>query len=221
MIRRVVTALFLFASIARGASAQRDTVLLADSEANAELVRIVSAARDAGLPVNPIFGRVRYGVSVAHAPPAIIVAKVRALVARLEAARDALAPDTSAAEIASGADALEQKATKDQLLAVRNASRDQPVSMSLGVLTQLLASGVSPKRAAAIITALLKRHASARQLVALGTDVNADVANGAQANAALDIRLRGLTDVLAPLGASATSDPSPAAMSPLVPKKKP
>ena len=221
MIRRVATGLFLIASTARGAFAQRDTLLLGDREANAELAKIVSAARDAGLPVSPIYGKVHYGISVAHAPPALILVKVRALVARLAIARDALAPDADTSDITSGADALEQNATKDQLLAVRNASGNQPVSMSLGVLTQLLASGVSPKRAAAIVTDLLKRHASARQLVALGTDVNADVANGAQANAALDIRLRGLTDVLAPVGAGAASEPSPAAMSPLVPKKKP
>ena len=51
-------------------------------------------------------------------------------------------------------------------------------------------------------------------------DVNADVANGAQANAALDIRLRGLTAVLAPVGTA--SDPGIfTAASPVVPKKKP
>jgi hypothetical protein len=72
------------------------------------------------------------------------------------------------------------------------------------VLAQLVASGVPAKRAAAIVTDLIKRRATAEQLVALGTNVNADVASGAQASAALDTRLRGLTAVLAPSGATTT-----------------
>ena len=102
--------------------------------------------------------------------------------------------------------------------AVRTASGDQSVSIPLGVLAQLVASGVPAKRAAAIVTDLIKRRASAAQLAALGTNVNADVAGGAQATAALDTRLRGLTAVLAP-SAAATTDPGITAAS--GPKKKP
>jgi hypothetical protein len=198
VIPRVLGSLLLTAAVARSATAQRDTFALADRAATAELSTIVSNARDAGLPVDPIFGKVRYGVVVAHAPADRIVAKVRALVERLTVARDALAPHPSASEITYGADALEYGATRNDLLAVRSASGDQPASTSLSVLAQLVASGVPRKRAAAIVTDLIKKRVSAEQLVALGRDVNADVASGAQANAALDIRLRGLSAVLAP-----------------------
>jgi hypothetical protein len=86
------------------------------------------------------------------------------------------------------------------------------------VLAQLLASGVKPKQATDIVTDLMRKGASGQQLADLGKDVNADVAAGAQANVALDTRLRGLTAVLAPAGGTAAA--SPAALSGPV-KKKP
>lgn len=210
----------LLAVLAHDAPAQRDSLSLlpGDRDASAELAKIVSAARDAGLPVDPILGKVRYGVVVVHAPADRIVAAARALASRLEVARTALAPRPMPADITNGADALGYGATPDALRAVRAASRDQSVATPLGVLAQLVASGVPAKRAAEIVTALIKRGASGPQLVALGTDVNADVASGAQALAALDTRLRGLTAVLAPAAGSATSDPG---LSATTPKKKP
>jgi len=218
MRRAAVATLLLLASTARGASAQRDTVLLSDREANAELTKILSAARDAGLPVKPILGKVRYGV-MAHASPDSIVAKVRSLVARLAVSKDALAPDTTAADIAYGADALEYGATRHELIAVRQANGEKPALIPFSVLAQLVATGVPAKRAAATVIDLIKHHASSQQLAALGTEVNADVANGAPANAALDIRLHALTAVLAPpVSATDLGTVLPAAV---IPKKKP
>src|SRR5215467_7880337 len=153
--------LALLASIARSASAQRDTLLLSDRDANAELTRILSAARDAGLPVKPILGKVRYGV-MAHATPDSIVAKVRSLVARLAVSKDALAPDTTAADIAYGADALEYGATRQELIAVRQASGEKPAPIPFSVLAQLVGSGVPAKRAAASVIDLIKRRASSQ-----------------------------------------------------------
>jgi hypothetical protein len=217
MMRSVARSIVLLASLSRGATAQQDSLLLsADRDASAELARIVATARDAGLPVDPILGKVKYG-AIVHAPPQRIVAAARAVATRLQVARDALMPRPTPGEIANGADALEYGATKDELQAVRAASGDQAISTPLGVLAQLVASGVPAKRAAAIVTELIKRHASSAQLVALGTDVNADVASGAQATAALDTRLRGLTAVLAP-GGTVTADPTAASS---IPKKKP
>jgi hypothetical protein len=217
MIARVA---LLLALLAPQVSAQQDSLFFpSDRDANAQLATIVTAARDAGLPIDPILGKVRYGILVVHAQPQRIVGAARALAARLQVARDALMPGPTAGDIATGADALEYGATKDQLKAIRVASGDQPVSTPLGVLAQLVASGVDAKRATTIVTDLIKKHATPAQLVALGTDVNADVANGAKATAALDIRLRGLTAVLAPPGGvgAATGD----GLSATTPKKKP
>lgn len=220
MIRRAAAvSVLVLASITRGASAQRDTLLLNDRDANAELTRILSAARDAELPIKPILGKVRYGV-MAHATPDSIVSKVRSLVARLAVSKDALAPDTTAADIAYGADALEYGATRQELIAVRRASGEKPAPIPFSVLAQLVGSGVPAKRAAASVIDLIKRRASSQQLVALGTEVNADVANGAPANAALDIRLHAITAVLAP-PVSATDPGAVALPAALIPKKKP
>jgi hypothetical protein len=217
MIARIARPLALLALIVPVAVAQHESPLVpGDAEASAQLATIVSSAREAGLPTDPILGKVRYGLVVVHAPPQRIVTAARAVATRLQVAHDALAPNPMPSEIANGADALEYGATTDQLRAVRLASAEQSVSTPLGVLAQLLASKVEPKRAAQIVTDLIRRHATAAQLVALGTDVNADVTSGANPTAALDTRLRGLTAVLAPAGASTGNGPTAASS---VPKK--
>jgi hypothetical protein len=206
MIVRVTRSIVLLAALARGAWGQQDSLMLpGDHDASTELAKIVSAVQGAGLPVDPIVGKVRYGLIV-HASPQQIVASARALATRLVVAREALEPGPTPDDIASGASALEFGATKDHLRAVRKASGDQPVSPPLGLLAQLLANRVDKKRAAQIVTDLIKHRVTPNQLATLGNDVNADVAGGARAMDALDIRLRGLTAVLAPAGAAAATD---------------
>jgi hypothetical protein len=51
----------------------------------------------------------------------------------------------------------------------------------------------------------MKRGLSSRQLADLGNNVVSDIGHGARATAALDVRLRGLTAVLAPSSGSATA----------------
>jgi hypothetical protein len=76
-------------------------------------------------------------------------------------------------------------------------------------LAQLVASKVPLPRATKIVTDLIKRGASDPQLLALGNNVSTDVVHGAQAMASLDVRLRGLTAVLAPLGSAAAAADGP------------
>jgi len=83
----------------------------------------------------------------------------------------------------------------------RVVSPTRPVAVPIGVLAQLVASGVPAPKATAIVTELMKRGATNVQLVALGTDVNADVVAGTRADAALGVRLNGLTPLLAPAAA--------------------
>lgn len=199
---------------ASSASQAQDTLLVpGDRDATAQLTRIVESTRDSGLPVDPILAKVHYGVLIAHAAPSRIVASARAIASRLEAARGALAPAT-ANEIVAGADALGAGATKDALRAVRNVSGRQSVATPLGVLAQLLESRVPVDRATDIVTKLIKRGATADQLVALGTNVTSDVEGGAAAIAALDTRARFLSGVLAPAGAASTAQGLTSASSP-------
>ena len=205
MIRPAAIAAGLSVVLTLAAGAQDTSSLLpSDPDASAELAKIIAATRDAGLPVDPIFAKINFGVRVSHAPPGRIVAAARALASRLGVARDALAP-AIAADIVAGADALQYGATRDALRAVRVAGPSQALAIPLAVLAQLVSSRVPSNRAAEIVTDLMKRGASAQQLVALGNDVNDDVTRGAQALAALDTRMRGLNAVLAPAGAAATA----------------
>jgi hypothetical protein len=187
--------------VVHAAAAQGASPLVADREANAQLTSIVSATREAGLPIEPILSKVQYGVVVAHAPPTRIVAAARAIAARLETARQALAPQPSDADIINGADALGAGVEPKGLQAIRAASPRQSVAVPLGVLAQLVSSGVEAPKAIASVIELIKRGASPQQFVALGSGVNSDIASGERAANALDVRLRGLNAVLAPGGA--------------------
>jgi len=196
----------MFAFRATGAQ-QPLTPLTADAEANAQLTSIVSATREAGLPIQPILSKVRYAVVVAHAPAPTVVAAARAIASRLVASREALAPQPSDLDIAAGADALGVVGVETKSLkAIRAVSPKHSVVVPLGVLAQLVSSRVPASKATDIVTELMKRGASPQQLVALGNNVNSDVASGENAAKALDVRFRGLNAVLAPGASPAAAD---------------
>jgi len=204
-VRANLALLAVFATL--GASASRagaqDSIasLSGDRETAAQLARIVNAARERGLPVEPIIAKAQRGALV-HAAPAKIVAAAQAVARRLSDARDALAPRPTPGDISAGEDALSiTGVSTDALRAVRAVSPTRPVAVPIGVLAQLVASGVPAPKATAIVTELMKRGATNVQLVALGTDVNADVVAGTRADAALGVRLNGLTPLLAPAAA--------------------
>jgi hypothetical protein len=206
MTRRWLLLLCSTLVVARTATAQDSlSRLVADRETALQLSHIVDSVRARGLPADPIIAKVRLGVQL-RASSQRILAVARAVAGRLEEARAALAPAPTAAEIAAGADALSMDGiTSDALRAVRLARREEPVAVPLGVLTQLVASGVPAKRATEIVTDVMKRGLSSRQLADLGNNVVSDIGHGARATAALDVRLRGLTAVLAPSSGSATA----------------
>jgi hypothetical protein len=189
-----------------------------DRETATLLMRIVDSARARGLPTDRIVAKISQGVLLHSAPERIVLA-AQSVATRLEDARAALAPKPTANDIAAGGDALSVVGvTKVALQAVRLASPKQPVAVPIAVLAQLVASGVPAKRATEIVTDLIRRGASNRQFVDLGNNVNADVGRGARAMASLDVRLQGLTAVLAPAGsAGATGDGLQAASGPKKP----
>jgi hypothetical protein len=208
-MRRVNLILCLLMVGARAASAQ-DSLPLAniDREIASRLMGIVDSARARGLPTTPIVAKISQGVLL-HAATDRIVAAAQNVATRLDDARSALAPKPTAADITAGGDALSVTGvTKAALQAVRSTSPNRPVAVPIAVLAQLVASGVPAPRATEIVTQLLKRGASNRQLVALGNDVNSDVGRGAGANSSLDVRLRGLTAVLAPIPQATAGQPA-------------
>jgi hypothetical protein len=200
-MRLVVVTLAAISIVARAPSAQaQDSMafLSGDHETAARVMRIVESARNQGLPIDPIIAKAQQGV-LFRSPPDRIVAATQAVARRLEAARTALAPSPTPGDIAAGENALSiQGVSTDALRAVRAVSPTRPVAVPIGVLAQLVASGVSSTQATAIVTDLMRAGATNVQLVALGSDVNADVSAGSRADAALGVRLNGLIPFLSP-----------------------
>lgn len=197
MTRLVRTGLAVLLGIASRASAQDTTALIAgDREASAELASIIEAAKSNGLPIDPILSKVRQAVFVAHASSARTLVAARATVARLEEARKALAPHPTERDIIAGQDALSASVSSKALRDIRKVSPNRPVAVPLGVLAQLVSNHIPEDRASRIVTDLIKHGASEDQILALGKDVNADVAVGARPNIALDLRMSRLNAVL-------------------------
>jgi hypothetical protein len=188
----------------RAANAQDTASLLVpDRTAAAEVAKIVETTRSKGLPVDPILAKVRYAVLVAHASPPRIVAAAQAIAGRLEVARDALRPRDSATDIAAGEGALSYGVPKSVLMDMRRTSTEPSIAVPLGALAQLVASGVTVKRASEIVTSLIKRGATGQQLAVFSNDVNSDVGVGGRPDDALNVRMHMLSAALARPGAAA------------------
>jgi hypothetical protein len=171
-----------------------------DGETQAVVLRTLDTARTRGLPVEPIVDKALEGATK-RATGARIQSAVSTLLRRLELARDALAPNPGPRDIAAGADALAYGATREALATMRAIRPNESIAVPLGVLTQLVASGVPVARATRVVADLLRRGARDEQLIALNEDVRSYVAAGASPEVALDVRTRGLNAVLPPPGA--------------------
>lgn len=173
-----------------------------DAQTRAALEQLVERTATRGLPPQPIVVKARFA-ALMHAPGPKIVSVARAVADRLEVARTALAPQPTAVDIKAGEDALSAGVTPDALRLVRAVRPDRPVAVPLGLLAQLVATGVPVARASKIVTDLMRKGADNQQLVALGNDVNSDVALGERAEAALDLRTQALNAVLGSTGTNA------------------
>ena len=189
-----------------------------DGETHALVLRTLDSARTRGLPTEPLVDKALEGATKKAAGPRIQAA-VSTLLLRLEAARDALAPNPTPRDITAGADALAYGATREALKAMRAIRPNESVAVPLGVLTQLIASGVPVGRATRVVAELLRRGARDEQLIALNEDVRSYVAAGASPEVALDVRTRGLNAVLPPPGAAAAA--ADASVGPASTGKKP
>jgi hypothetical protein len=197
----VAVALFTTASVAF-AQQQADDIN-ADRETTVQLDRILTSARDKGLPTAPIVTKARQGILL-RAASARIVAAAAAVSRRLEEARDALAPSPIPTDIAAGQDALSTPGvTPAMLRAIRAERQNRPVAVAVGVLAQLVASGVKPARASDVVADLVRKQATDDQLVSFGNDINRDVSAGIGAMSSLNVRLQGLAPLLSRIAAPA------------------
>lgn len=156
---------------------------------------VFDSARARGIPVQPLVNRALQA-TLHRTPGARVHDAVAKLSSRLIVARAALGPSSSEAELTAGANALAVGVPRETLAQIRTLSPGQPVTVPLGVLTELVAREVTVNRASQMVVALLRNGATPAQLVSLSDDVVHDVNAGIEPGAALDIRTRGALGTL-------------------------
>ena len=168
---------------------------VADAEAHAALRALLDDAAAKGVPTAPLVTKVREGLAKGATPDRIRSATA-ALAQRLEAAADALAPTRSVEEVSAGAGALQSGVPVATLRDMRRVWPAKPLTVPLGVLTELVQSGVPQANATKRVRELLVKGASTAQLAALGTTVRADIAAGLAPDASLELRSKGVLSLL-------------------------
>lgn len=174
-------------------------VAITDVEARAAVGSLIVAAERQGLPREPLVTKVLEGVEKGAAGPRIEAA-VRAMTGRLLSARQSLGPVATPTELLAGADALAAGVPAAGIAAVQAASPNRSTAVPLGVLAQLAARGVPADRAAAAVTSMVMRRATAAQFLALQRAVQEDLAMGVAPRTALELRYKTLLAALPPPG---------------------
>ena len=181
---------------------------ITDQRTRAALLATVREAGEQGVPVELLHAKIREGIAK-QSPPERIAEAVTQLAARLATARRALAPVRSTDEIAAGAGALQQGVPVAALRQLREVRPAQPLTVPLGVVTELVASGVSAPRATGRVRDLLKRGATNAQLVELSRSVQRDVAEGRVVSNALDLHAKRALALLATPPKTTLTGPAP------------
>lgn len=194
--------------VAGAARAQEARLLAIHDNATRDMVRTyVEAARARGTPVEPLVARALQGVVFKANKKAIEQAMAR-LEKNLRRSRDLLGAQATADEVSAGADALSNGVPEKSIVELRQAARRRPITVELGVLTELVAKGVPPKTAAARVRELMARGATGAQLTELNAAVQQDVALGVSPIAALELRGRGVMSLLPPPISATAAQPN-------------
>ena len=177
-------------------------------EARMQVNAILDAAREAGLPTEPLVDRALEGATKG-APPDLIVRAVARLSEEVGQARNAFGENASFAELTAGASALRAGAATEDLARLRTLRPGQPLTVAAAVLADLTSAGVPVDSA---VTAVLTLASDARDAdyVAFRRNVQRDIALGASPAAALGVRLQAAAEGLAadaPPGPGRTSVP--------------
>ena len=196
--RMLVVVALLVGGRALAAQEQPDRTLPAQLSAStrATLERIIDSARVAGLPIDPLYSKVREGVFRSADEPRVIAA-VQRLGRDLGDARSALGDTARPEEVAAGANALRAGIRPADLSRLRDAGakrRDHPLTVALVVLADLATRGVPPSLAAASVNELVSRNVSDGSLMSFRQNVERDLVGGRSPASALDARTRSMID---------------------------
>jgi hypothetical protein len=197
-MRRLVSSLaaLLVAGTARAQEIDRTLPSQLSPATRATLERYIDSARVAGLPIDPLYSKVREGVFRA-ADEARVIAAVQRLGRDLGEARTALGDSAAAEEIAAGANALRagvRTADLSRLRESRGRKADRPLTVALVVLADLATRGVPAALAAASVNELVARNVSDGSLLSFRQSVERDLVGGRSPASALDARTRAMID---------------------------
>jgi hypothetical protein len=162
--------------------ARLDTRL--DARTRAAVERVVDSAYIAGIPAEPLVDKALEGASK-RASGELIVRAVRTLAFALGTARQHLGAQSLPSELTAGAAAVRAGVDAEALRTLRQDRPGQPLTVSLGVLADLVAGGVPAEDATRTVLALTKAGLVDEQLVAFRRNVERDIGIGASPAAAL------------------------------------
>jgi hypothetical protein len=181
-----------------GAQEQPDRTLPAQlsAQTRATLERLIDSARVAGLPVDPLYSKVREGV-FRSADDARVIAAVQRLGRDLGDARSALGDSAGGEEVTAGANALRagiRPADLARLRESRGRRGGHPLTVALVVLADLATRGVPPAMAASSVNELVARNVSDGSLMSFRQNVERDLVGGRSPASALDARTKSMID---------------------------
>lgn len=179
---------------------------LGDAEARANLKALMLSAAAKGVPTAPLVTKVREGIAKGATPDRIRSA-THLLAQRLETAAKMLAPTRAPDELTAGADALQAGVPASTLRDMRSIWPTKPLTVPLGVLSEMVASGVPHASATKRVRELLEKGATSAQVATLGVNVRADVAAGLAPDAAMELRSKSVLSLLNSQSRPAISTP--------------
>jgi len=184
------------ASVAGAQEVDRTLPSQLSASTRATLERLIDSSRVAGLPVDPLYSKVREGVFRSADEPRVIAA-VQRLARDLGDARQALGDSANAEEITAGANALRAGLHPPDLSRLRESRGrrpDRPLTVALVVLADLATRGVPPAMAAASVNELVARNVPDGSLLSFRQNVERDLVGGRSPASALDARTKALID---------------------------
>ncbi len=188
----LIAALLLMAATPAAGQEPRLAGRLPDP-ARGQVEALLSAARVAGLPTEPLIDRALEGAAKGAAPT-LIVSAVTRLRDELTTVRTAFGVTAAPAELIAGASALRAGASADDLARLRELRSAEPLTVAASVLADLVAAGVPADTAVGAVLAIAPNAADG-DYVAFRRNVQRDIALGASPAAALGVRLRGLGEL--------------------------
>jgi len=163
-----------------------------DDATRGQVLAIVDSADRVGLPVEPLVDKALEGASKGAPGPRIVLA-LRTLAGELRVARQTLGGTASEPEIAAAAGALHIGVRPTELARLRLARGRQPLTVALGVLSDLVARGVPTDSATSAVLTLAEARIDDDDLVEFRRSVERDIALGAPPAAAAAVRVGGIS----------------------------